>query len=281
MQMRATTPAGGYTGSPSKSGFSLIELLVVIGIISVLIALLLPCLASARRQAQLVQCASNERQICLSLIAYASDNYGFFPPNQSATSPGIYWCDSDRIGNYIPGLATIGTGLGGGVMVCPDDEGSMRSYSMNIWASGDVDGTVKAYIPQLGQLWKTNVSSSSDMILVFERWSSSGSTELGYYAPPMAGEAGTTPGERFGTEGGITPPINAGRFGLVPCEMQYTRHVAASKMFGGLSAPTGALNIGYADGHVQACRQDDLANLSTGHAIGSTMWSPSDPSIPQ
>lgn len=60
-------------------GFSLVELLVVIGIIGVLIAILMPALTRARESAQTVQCATQLRQIGQAIFGYATNNRGLLP----------------------------------------------------------------------------------------------------------------------------------------------------------------------------------------------------------
>src|SRR5262247_2726590 len=90
----------------SKKGFTLVELLVVIGIIAVLVAMLLPALNRARQQAQAVACASNLRQIGQLHFMYAAQNQGrlcwYYMPNQ----------------NYLTEIALIDGGL---LKIAPDE----------------------------------------------------------------------------------------------------------------------------------------------------------------
>src|SRR5690348_10214706 len=83
-----------------KRGFSLVELLVVVGIIAVVIGLLLPVISRARESANRAPCLSNMRQFGTALLAYAQQNKGKIP---------IGYLDQMKQENYLLNYNDTGT----------------------------------------------------------------------------------------------------------------------------------------------------------------------------
>jgi prepilin-type N-terminal cleavage/methylation domain-containing protein len=73
MQAQQETPA------VKRKAFTLVELLVVIGIIALLVAILLPALNKAREQARLVKCMSGARQVYFAIEMYCNEQHGYYP----------------------------------------------------------------------------------------------------------------------------------------------------------------------------------------------------------
>jgi prepilin-type N-terminal cleavage/methylation domain-containing protein/prepilin-type processing-associated H-X9-DG protein len=80
-------------------GFTLVELLVVIGIIAVLISVLLPALSRARRQAARVQCMNTMRQLAVANVQYANDWKEWYVPawQRRSGAPGTEDADSSKV----------------------------------------------------------------------------------------------------------------------------------------------------------------------------------------
>lgn len=86
-----------------RFGFTLVELLVVIGIIALLIAMLLPGLQRAREQAKAVQCASNMKQLYNATQLYATEFRGYMMPSSAGTGSALeqYWMGIQVLGRAL------------------------------------------------------------------------------------------------------------------------------------------------------------------------------------
>jgi prepilin-type N-terminal cleavage/methylation domain-containing protein/prepilin-type processing-associated H-X9-DG protein len=135
------------------SGFTLVEVLVVIGIIAVLIGILLPVVSRIRSRALLTTCAANLRQINMAIAVYANDNNGrVVPADLMPTDPAkqaMY-----RLGNWVTILAEGGylkvpdVAAGGSatrsVMFCPEGQ-DFDGFAANAYTAARDDGAQAGY----------------------------------------------------------------------------------------------------------------------------------------
>ena len=322
------------SGKPATRAFTLVELLVVIGIIALLISILLPALSAAREQAQLVKCASNLRQLAMALIMYAGDNKGRFPPSitynvggagiqfsDPAVTPANtaenQWFHVDRIGRYLPNTVVVGSStnpgnrsIAGEVMTCPtyfSQAGVVRTYAMNLWASSLFNSSnpppnglnrTTGEHPR-GKLFGSNVSKSSQMLLLTERFAVNPVSDTGVpygdglYASATVGSpfiSGVPANRHPAAQFGATSVLWAGSvLGMTDARtnIAWFIHRAKGQSAGAAGGsnlrnqPFGRVNMAFADGHVALVASTEVADFEQQTSTLRVLWTPDDAKLQQ
>lgn len=292
------------------SAFTLVEVVLVTGMIAICLVLVLPMSTNEREEAQIAQCAKNQKLLADAAHQYATDYkekffYNWYtklgPDGTQDGSAYANWYDQKRIGRYIFGWSTLPQermviqdrelkygqkGFSHGVFLCPADEvNPTRSYHMNYWGSGVKSGNLpEATIeqqknqPVMGQVFDRN-SSSLDRLLLFADVVGTVSTDDGWVTAGRFGHGGL-PGERFGGwRGGVPKHSDAymdavvRRFNSqIATDLDYVRHGENDDR----RLAEGAVNIAFADAHVALKKHTDLFVSETKQSTYNVLWSPAD-----
>jgi prepilin-type N-terminal cleavage/methylation domain-containing protein/prepilin-type processing-associated H-X9-DG protein len=240
-----------------KSGFTLVELLVVIGIIALLIAILLPSLSRAREQAKRVACASNVRQFCNALIMAANENKGRL---MDVGNRNGQWDDS---GN------------------------TYRSDEVQVIHPAARDALVERY----GMIRKAFFCPSNLDMDTDYNWSRPDKQDYGFVGYVMYG--GRTTLGKYKTDPAVAAAFAANVFEEVPADMQLfptklgqrsfypvlvadivrsyqnelnpSNHVNGQDPTGFMPQGKGGANVGYIDGHVEWRAQNDLGQTDSAY----------------
>lgn len=196
MRLRCPAHPSGRLPAGTQPAFTLVELLIVIGIIGIIAAMLLPALTQANRRAVTVSCLNNLKQLQTCFHLYASDNNDFMPPNNFVYdittgqaipgNSGPSWCtnvapfDGDPAGIRNGLLFQYNTSLS--IYRCPADQSTLeirggpklnqprlRSYNLSQSINGlTYAGQLAQYIPHYSKTTEIKTPTPTGLLVFLE-----------------------------------------------------------------------------------------------------------------
>jgi prepilin-type N-terminal cleavage/methylation domain-containing protein len=253
----------------TAGGFTLVELLVVIGIIALLVGILLPTLSKARASATRVQCGSNIRQIMMAFTAYAGEFKGRYPQTgpEGVSPSGPYWAAPDiflwniTVADYLEKRIVKTTPPN--VFFCPGMIHDRSDWYDKWWKPG--------YGP--GPIWRGagyasfTTAALSDTLMPGRNWFKLDPEQPDKNKPPRYANMHVVRQGQKGRRMMIVDMVRVGTdfpFPGTAKNLWFSGHWARGKVDGG--------NIGYTDGSVVWKNYSDMKRSYAWDAVVSYYW---------